>query len=68
MKHTLVLIAALLVAGCRTEPAPTGTAGSPDDAKLVLAYWDGGIHMIGEPRFVMFAAWSDGMVKRRVVT
>lgn len=32
----------------------------------VVALWDGGVTMIGEPPFVLFALWADGMIVRNV--
>jgi len=30
-----------------------------------VEYWDGGIHLMGKPPSVLFAAWADGMIVRR---
>ena len=36
------------------------------DSQPVVEYWDGGIHMLGKPPSVIFAAWSDGTVVKKV--
>ena len=45
---------------------PLNAEISPDGNRPVISLWDGGIHMIGKKPFVLFAAWSDGMVVQRI--
>ncbi|MBN1344296.1 MAG: hypothetical protein JXQ73_16535 [Phycisphaerae bacterium] len=48
------------------EVAGTGTAAPPTAGEPVVSYWDAGVHLARIPPSVLFAAWSDGMVVKRV--
>ena len=74
-----VMIALGVFSGCgKTNDAPSENENevterrSPSkavrgrNARPVAAYWDGGVHMLGKPPSVLFAAWADGMVVRKV--
>ena len=43
-----------------------GAAVRDRNARPIAAYWDGGVHMLGKPPSVLFAAWADGMVVKKV--
>ena len=60
------IICVLLLAGCRQDTDRPVISKSADITQPVIQYWDGGVHMIGKPPFVLFAAWSDGMVVKQV--
>ena len=59
------IAAILIVAGCGRKASRSVPAGAADISQPVVQYWDGGIHMIGRPPAVLFAAWADGMVVKR---
>lgn len=74
-----VMVALGVFSGCgKTNDAPSENENevterrSPSkavrgrNARPVAAYWDGGVHMLGKPPSVLFAAWADGMVVRKV--
>ena len=70
----LVFVAGWALAGCAAEPgpAPAGPAGGasaapatrPDEPCIV--HWNDGVHLLNIKPSVLFAAWADGRVVRRV--